>query len=179
MSLLYDPFTVVLADETAEDFDSLQRRPASLESAPLSGHSNVEVGQLSGFDLDDQPLLSGIESLRGEIVRGRSTVPLRRAHVGAHVVLVFERGDRRRPIVIGILQDCSVPGSDAPNQPDPVEIVADRDRLVVSAEREISLRCGKASITLTRAGKVVITGSYIVSRSTGYNRIKGAAVDIN
>jgi len=41
------------------------------------------------------------------------------------------------------------------------------------------LRCGDASITLTRAGKVVIQGNYILSRSSGYNKIKGAAIDIN
>jgi hypothetical protein len=50
---------------------------------------------------------------------------------------------------------------------------------VLSAEREIVLRCGAASITLTRAGKILINGSYILSRSTGYNKIKGAAVGIN
>jgi hypothetical protein len=41
------------------------------------------------------------------------------------------------------------------------------------------LRCGKASITLTRAGKVLIQGSYVLSRSTGVNRVKGGAVQIN
>jgi hypothetical protein len=51
--------------------------------------------------------------------------------------------------------------------------------VVLTAEREMVLRCGEASITLTRAGKVIIKGAYIVSRSTGYNKIKGAAVDIN
>ena len=34
-------------------------------------------------------------------------------------------------------------------------------------------------ITLTRSGKIIIKGSYIVSHSTGCNKIKGAAVDIN
>jgi hypothetical protein len=43
----------------------------------------------------------------------------------------------------------------------------------------VVLRCGDASITLTQAGKVIIRGNYIVSRSSGYNKIKGAAVDIN
>ena len=60
-----------------------------------------------------------------------------------------------------------------------VSVQADDDRFVLSAEREIVLRCGDASITLTRAGKVLIKGTYILSRSSGYNKIKGAAVDIN
>ncbi|MEW5071937.1 hypothetical protein AB1P14_09365, partial [Pseudomonas aeruginosa] len=38
---------------------------------------------------------------------------------------------------------------------------------------------GKASITLTRAGKVIIRGAYLSSRSTGVNRIKGGSVQIN
>jgi uncharacterized protein (DUF2345 family) len=55
----------------------------------------------------------------------------------------------------------------------------DDQRIVLSAEREITLQCGEASITLTRAGKVLIKGTYVLSRSSGYNKIKGAAVDIN
>jgi len=60
-----------------------------------------------------------------------------------------------------------------------VSVQSDDNRLVLSAEREIVLKCGNASITLTRAGKVLINGTYVVSRSSGYNKIKGAAVDIN
>ena len=48
-----------------------------------------------------------------------------------------------------------------------------------SHRRQDAARCGDASITLTRAGKVIIKGNYILSRSSGYNKIKGAAVDIN
>ena len=32
---------------------------------------------------------------------------------------------------------------------------------------------------LTRAGKVLIQGAYLLSRSTGVNRIKGGSVQIN
>ena len=38
---------------------------------------------------------------------------------------------------------------------------------------------GKASITLTREGKVLIRGTYLSSRSSGVNRIKGGSVQIN
>jgi hypothetical protein len=60
-----------------------------------------------------------------------------------------------------------------------VEIDADGARMVVSAREQMVLRCGKASITLTRAGKVLIQGSYVLTRSTGVNRVKGGAVQIN
>ena len=58
-------------------------------------------------------------------------------------------------------------------------MTVDGDRHVIEADREVVLRCGDASITLTRAGKVIIKGSYILSRSTGYHKIKGAAIDLN
>ena len=50
---------------------------------------------------------------------------------------------------------------------------------MLTAEHEIVLRCGKASLTLTRAGKVLIRGTYLLSRSSGVNRIKGGSVQIN
>ena len=50
---------------------------------------------------------------------------------------------------------------------------------MLTAEREIELRCGKSSLVLTRAGKVLIRGAYLLSRSSGVNRIKGGSVQIN
>ena len=51
--------------------------------------------------------------------------------------------------------------------------------MIVSAKEQLVLRCGKASITLTKAGKVMIQGSYVLSRSTGVNRVKGGSVQLN
>ena len=47
------------------------------------------------------------------------------------------------------------------------------------AKKQLVLRCGQASITLTEAGKVLIQGSYVSSRSSGINRVKGGSVQIN
>ena len=60
-----------------------------------------------------------------------------------------------------------------------VEVDADGERMIVSAKEQLVLRCGKASITLTKAGKVLIQGAYVLSRSSGVNRIKGGSVRIN
>jgi hypothetical protein len=53
------------------------------------------------------------------------------------------------------------------------------ERLELTAEREIVLRVGDASITLTRAGKIILRGTYVLSRSSGVNKIKGGSVQIN
>jgi hypothetical protein len=58
-------------------------------------------------------------------------------------------------------------------------VIVDGERLVLRAGREIEIRCGDASIVLTKAGKVLIKGTFVLSRSRGANKIKGAHVAIN
>jgi hypothetical protein len=93
-------------------------------------------------------------------VRARSVVDLHGAHIGAAVVLMFEEADAARPIVMGVIRGSE--GWPLAEQPAQVEIDADGARMVVSAREQMVLRCGKASITLTRAGKVLIQGSYVL-----------------
>lgn len=52
-------------------------------------------------------------------------------------------------------------------------------RIEIVGQDEVVLRCGEASITLRRNGRVVVRGAYIESRSRGTNRIKGGVVLIN
>lgn len=174
----HDPFEVLVLEPEPGDFAELAaRRIASV--APASGTAGAATARLHGFDLDERPQLTGVPGLTHEIVPARSTIPLLRQQVGAQVVVLFENGDPRLPIVIGVLQDSPGVLPAAPLSPPVVSAQVDDQRVVLTAEREIVLRCGEASITLTRAGKVLIKGTYVLSRSSGYNKIKGAAVDIN
>lgn len=59
------------------------------------------------------------------------------------------------------------------------DAVLDGERLTLRADREIELSCGEASIVLTRAGKVILRGQYVLSHSAGVNKIKGGSVQIN
>jgi hypothetical protein len=139
----------------------------------------VLIARLHGFDEDETPLVAGVPSLPGEIVRARSAVALQRTHIGSDLVVVFEGGNATCPIILGALSDRRTGAAFGGPSGQPVSVQADDERVIIEAEREIVLRCGNAAITLTRAGKVIIKGNYIVSRSSGYNKIKGAAVDIN
>lgn len=100
----------------------------------------------------------------------RSMPALGAPDVGCEVALMFEGGDPRRPVVLGRMH---VPEGGRP------EARADGGRVELSAEKELVLRCGKASITLTRAGKILIRGAYLLARSSGVNRIQGGSVQIN
>ena len=178
MGKMEDPFEPLAEGATVDASDLLRPGPAVSSEPQGATMGGVATGQFHGFGLDGQPLVSGLRELPGEVVHARTTVRLMQQMEGADVVLLYERGDPRRPIIIGVLQERAIV-RDSGEKLRLMSIDADKDRLVVSAEREIVLRCGDASITLTRAGKVIIKGNYILSRSTGYNKIKGAAIDIN
>jgi uncharacterized protein DUF6484 len=179
MGAIKDPFEPLVVEQTSDDFDALCRKP--IETTPSTAvltSSAAAIARFHGFDLDDRPVLEGLAELPGELICARTTVSLTTQQVGSEVVVLLERGDVRRPIIIGVLQQRIKPAPvDSPIHG--VSIHSDDERYTITAEREIVLRCGDSSITLTRAGKVIIKGNYILSRSTGYNKIKGAAVDIN
>ncbi len=53
------------------------------------------------------------------------------------------------------------------------------EKLVIEAEREIVIKCGEGSITVSADGKIAIKGTHLLSRATGINKIKGGSVAIN
>ena len=140
----------------------------------LSGQG-VAVAAFAGFDAEGRFLVTLGEGMAP--VQALSTVGLGPGDAGAAVVVAFERGEARHPVIVGRVQPpCTV----APPTPEArVETNVDGERVVLQARERIELRCGDASIVLTRAGKVLINGNYVLSRSRGANRVKGAYVGIN
>lgn len=110
-------------------------------------------------------------------LRARSIVDLHAGHIGRQVLLAFDGGNADYPVVVGLLRGQE--GWPLEHLPGYVQLDADGERLVVTAKEQLILRCGKASITLTRAGKVLIEGTSVTSRSAGVNRIKGGSVQLN
>ena len=110
-------------------------------------------------------------------VPARAIIDLQANHIGRHVLLLFESIGSAGPIVIGLVREQR--GWPGEQQPAHVEVQGDGERMIVSAKRQLVLRCGAASITLTSEGKVLIQGKYVSSRSSGVHRIKGGSVQIN
>jgi hypothetical protein len=152
---------------------------AQLEAAAaIVPWHGVVTGELIAITDERQtPLVTFTGQIGAAAVRARSAVDLHGAHIGQRVVLMFEEADPARPIVMGVLRGAH--GWPLPEPPAQVEVEADGERMLVSARDQLVLRCGKASITLTSAGKVLIQGSYVSSRSSGVNWIKGGSVQLN
>ncbi|QEF98460.1 hypothetical protein Mal15_25120 [Stieleria maiorica] len=148
---------------------------ATRQSLRAMPQASVVVGRLARLHDDGTPRVDfpGNPSEQGSIAR--STAQITANDVGRDVVLMFESGDLSRPIIMGVIQ----PPQEVTHDASTVVADVDHQRLVLSADREIVLQCGKASITLTRSGKVLIRGAYVSSRSSGANRIKGGSVQIN
>lgn len=153
-----------------------EQKVKSKPKSSTSKLSDVAIGILVGLDAAGVALVVFSESASAVGVPARATVPLSADDVGCEVALLFENGDCARPLIIGRVQ---TPRPMPRKEPESLSVQLDGESITLSAEKDIVLKCGKASITLTRAGKVLIRGTYLLSRSSGANRIKGGSVQLN
>jgi len=136
----------------------------------------VVIGVLAGLDAEGRPLVAFPGNPSADCSIAHTTIQFSARDIGHEVALLFENGDPARPLIIGRIQH---PEREELLPKQPLSAELDGDRLLLSANKEIVLKCGKASITLTRAGKIILRGAYLLSRSSGVNRIKGGSVQIN
>ena len=110
----------------------------------------------------------------------KTTVGISKADSGRDVLVSFAAGDILYPIITGKIRNLpQVDGMDLTEESSVVADSGNSEKLVFKAEKEIAFQCGKSSITLTKAGKVLIRGAYLLSRSSGVNKIKGGSVQLN
>lgn len=128
----------------------------------------VVIGTIAAVEPDGAVCVS---YLGARDVLARVMTAVTPADTGRDAALLFEGGNPEKPVVMGLLF--------RPQTRHGALGKVDGERLVFSAEKEIVLECGDASITLTRAGKILIKGNYVLSRSKGTNRIQGGSVQIN
>ena len=150
------------------------QKPVAIAEQKIDG---VVIGLFLSINAAGELLVAFPGNPLEAAIPARSTTTLDKGDVGKEIALLFEGGNPLQPLIIGKIHHAN---------PEPVEQDAeqttaelDGENIVLSAKQTITLKCGRASITLTKAGKIILRGTYLLSRSSGVNRIKGGSVQIN
>ncbi len=155
----------------------------SLPKYHLPKMDGLITGRLTKLNERGEPLVDFPGNPLEKPVAACSTVPVKPEDIERRIVLMFDEGNLRKPIIIGILrkdvQAATADKQDMHALTNSPECEIDGEKVVFTAEKEIVLRCGEASITLTSAGKVLIQGNYVLSSASGINQVQGNAVKIN
>ena len=131
----------------------------------------VVIGVMLGFQ-DGAPLVVFPGNPKDHAVAARSLTGLGAEDTGCEVALLFEDGQRDRPLIVGkIVEPARTKG--APT------VIRDGENISVTATQQIELRVGKASIVMEKDGHITIRGSYLVSHASAANRIRGGSVNLN
>lgn len=142
----------------------------------------VVIGKVTHLDDTGTPWVDYPGNPTHQALTALTTIPLSKDNLEREVALLFSEGDLKKPVIMGLIRtdlDKVELSQPITTETSPLEARLDGHKVRLEAKQEIVLKCGKASITLTRAGKVIIRGAYLLSRSSGVNRIKGGSVQMN
>jgi hypothetical protein len=156
------------------------------EASSLSQTVSPCIGQLAGMDESGEIFvrIEGQGPFAAKLVAGLDREILGLLEMqGREALIVFEQGDPRRPIIIAMMEnrlesliDFEISGAE---RLIPEEAVIDGKRVIIEAEQELVLKCGKGSIQIRKDGRIIIKGTELLSRASGAQRIRGASVNIN
>ncbi|GMR16240.1 MAG: DUF6484 domain-containing protein [Gammaproteobacteria bacterium] len=165
----------------------------------------IIIGSIVDLDTQGRPLVNFNENLSAKPLIALTTLSLKRKHISRQVALLFNDGDLNQPVIMGfiykpldeLLENFELTPADNdeaspfPESEDEVhtaaeikrkadnQVYVDGKHVCIEGAEEVTFKCGKASITLTRSGKILIRGTYLLNRSTGVNRIMGGSVQVN
>lgn len=158
----------------------------------------VIVGEFVGLSQIGEPLVNFVLNRQGRPIAALSTSSLTQRHIGRKVVLMFVDGDLSKPLIVGLVYSplhevienfelAAFQTEATPKTDDSVstsvgtehDMHVDGRKVTFEAKEEIVLKCGDASITLNKSGKISIRGKYLLNRATGVNRILGGSVQVN
>lgn len=142
----------------------------------LTRINGVAIGVLIGFDAK-APLVVFPGNPSETALVARSLTELTSDMVGAEVALLFEGGDATKPLIVGRLvepvQRLVLPFDATP------QVFRDGERVSVTAQERLELRCGRSVILMEKDGRITIRGVHLVSHASADNNIRGGSVNLN
>lgn len=184
------------------DVDVFEQTTSATESKSMVAPGEIILGTITSIDALGQPMVDFSLNTVKESITAITTLALTSQHVSRQVALLFNQGELSQPIVIGLIHsplqaildnfqleqesDSSIKDKTAQNKHvelsghlNTEDVCVDGNKITFEAQDEMVFKCGKSSITLTKSGKVLIRGKYLLNRSSGVNRIMGGSVQVN
>lgn len=151
----------------------------------------VIIGSVNDVDALGTTYVDFPENPSQQPLKALTTLNLSDKDKHRQVALMFEQGDLTKPIVMGLIHsplqnmienfapDTEEKSVEIAGALDLDKVQVEGGKMTFEAEQELVFKCGESSITLTKAGKVMIRGKYLLNRSSGVNRIMGGSVQVN
>ena len=112
-----------------------------------------------GVDLPDDTLVQAAkQGRRGLVIRTSEPTP--------------------RLVLVGLVRE-RVSSAALDREGTPIQATVDGEMVRLTADTQIELKCGKARITLHKSGRIEVSGTYLLNRSRGPLKLKGATVELN
>ncbi|GAC19415.1 DUF6484 domain-containing protein [Paraglaciecola arctica] len=154
---------------------------SAIHSLPLEATSDLIIGQFIGLDEQQRPLITSPCHIKPVVAQAIVTIKDDPLLLSGNNVILFMGGDI--PIIMGFISDTLDPehqsSSGLLGDVLTSSLHVDGKKIILQAQNEVVLKCGKSSLSLSRNGKVTIKGTNITTRSSGANKIKGANVQVN
>lgn len=152
----------------------------------------VVLAHIQSFDEQQRPIVSFMFSGKSYSYTALTTAPMPADTKNRQVALTFVNGELASPLILGLIysplyemlhniemepvnEDPDRHTKDVLSEP----VYVDGKKVTIEGSEMIELKCGDASITLTRSGKILIRGKYLLNRASGLNRIIGGSVQVN
>ncbi|WP_322867362.1 DUF6484 domain-containing protein [Aquicoccus sp. G2-2] len=146
----------------------------NLSEQTTSPAEGVVIGMLLGFE-SGKPLVVFPGNPNDEALPARALCHLTADDTGKEVALLFEDGNRARPLIIGRIIE---PVRTDEVTPAP-KVIRDGETVKIAGETRIELRVGKAAIIMESDGQITIRGKTVVSHASGSNHIRGGTIKLN
>lgn len=190
----------------AEYLEKIRELESTNEGNVSIAPGEIIIGRLTHINTSGEPCVDFPGNISQEPLVAMSTISISAQHIDKKVALLFAQGDLYSPVIMGIIHEPLSEmlenfNTSKPDLSDSVDseknkiapdnnlivegeteydnVLIDGNTITFNAKEKIELECGDSSITLTRAGKIIIKGKYLLNESRGVNRIRGGSVQLN
>ena len=162
----------------------LLSRPAAIIREPASlpeTFAGALTGHLEGIDDEGRILFQedGAQATTTVVIG----LPLSDEEVAAaaqakrRALVIKPDNQPRQPVLVALLRECI--SAEARHKAGTETTRISGQAVEIDAQQSLELSCGRARITLHADGRIELNGDYLLSRSRGPIKLKGATIDIN